>query len=467
MPLADVLTLSGSHRAEGWHLEPHDPLADRTGLEIVLTHCHDYGAWLSLGLEPEPDCVFVDLTGSARLHRSEWGLARRIQHELRTRHGWLVRIGIADTPTAAWAITRFEPHGSAASRAQRSVGTIQVVPPGGLDSILPRLPLAALRVSETVLKQCQELGVHTIGQLMGLSRASLPARFGSEPIRRLDELFGRWGEPWQLPPHVEPLIAEHTLEGPLTCPATLRHLLEHLTGQLVERIRRRNQGIVRLVARLRLERGSAREVEVALFRPTLSVRHLVDLVELDLERRDLGSPVVGLQIELVGLQRWQPQQVDLFNHRSHRAQKAWSQLVDRLARRLGLLNLQRAESVADAQPEHAYRAEPMVGANGKPVTLVARVWLTTARHRPLRLAPQPRRLILTTHHGPQPPEQFGCDGVHYRTMKWWGPERIETGWWRQQAARRDYFRVETQHASHVWIFRCLQEDRWYLHGWFD
>jgi protein ImuB len=49
----------------------------------------------------------------------------------------------------------------------------------------------------------------------------------------------------------------------------------------------------------------------------------------------------------------------------------------------------------------------------------------------------------------------------------WGPERIETGWWRGQDARRDYYAVTTQLGTRFWIFRRRDDGRWFLHGCFD
>ncbi len=49
----------------------------------------------------------------------------------------------------------------------------------------------------------------------------------------------------------------------------------------------------------------------------------------------------------------------------------------------------------------------------------------------------------------------------------WGPERIETGWWRGPTVRRDYYRVATQSGHWFWIFRDLNSGRWFLQGMFD
>ena len=49
----------------------------------------------------------------------------------------------------------------------------------------------------------------------------------------------------------------------------------------------------------------------------------------------------------------------------------------------------------------------------------------------------------------------------------WGPERIETGWWRRACMRRDYYRVETTAGLRFWLFRDLDDGGWFLHGSFE
>jgi protein ImuB len=54
----------------------------------------------------------------------------------------------------------------------------------------------------------------------------------------------------------------------------------------------------------------------------------------------------------------------------------------------------------------------------------------------------------------------------YRVARYWGPERIETGWWRGRSVRRDYYRVETDGGLWFWIFRHIDDGQWFLHGMF-
>jgi protein ImuB len=45
-----------------------------------------------------------------------------------------------------------------------------------------------------------------------------------------------------------------------------------------------------------------------------------------------------------------------------------------------------------------------------------------------------------------------------------GPERIESGWWDGDEARRDYFIARLHGDSIGWLYR--ENGAWYLHGLF-
>jgi protein ImuB len=48
-----------------------------------------------------------------------------------------------------------------------------------------------------------------------------------------------------------------------------------------------------------------------------------------------------------------------------------------------------------------------------------------------------------------------------------GPERITGLWWEGRDKTRDYFDVEDSTGRRFWIFRVLENRRWFLHGIFD
>ena len=48
-----------------------------------------------------------------------------------------------------------------------------------------------------------------------------------------------------------------------------------------------------------------------------------------------------------------------------------------------------------------------------------------------------------------------------------GPERLESGWWDGDDARRDYYVLETSQGQRAWAFAPPGEQGgWMLHGWF-
>jgi len=47
------------------------------------------------------------------------------------------------------------------------------------------------------------------------------------------------------------------------------------------------------------------------------------------------------------------------------------------------------------------------------------------------------------------------------------PERIEAGWWDDADVRRDYFILRTTSGADLWVYRDLQNDNWYLHGFWS
>jgi protein ImuB len=65
------------------------------------------------------------------------------------------------------------------------------------------------------------------------------------------------------------------------------------------------------------------------------------------------------------------------------------------------------------------------------------------------------------------PCKFLWSGKEYTVRQAWGPERIETGWWRGHDVQRDYYTVETHAGTRLWLFRQQADNRWFLHGCFD
>ena len=121
---------------------------------------------------------------------------------------------------------------------------------------------------------------------------------------------------------------------------------------------------------------------------------------------------------------------------------------------------------ADAQPELAWRGLPLLAASrtGRRPTAVKGAF--SPSERPLWLFRPPIRIEVTASAPDGPPARFRYLGREYCVARSFGPERIETGWWRRRGMRRDYYRVETEVGARFWLFRSLRDRRWFLHGEF-
>jgi protein ImuB len=69
--------------------------------------------------------------------------------------------------------------------------------------------------------------------------------------------------------------------------------------------------------------------------------------------------------------------------------------------------------------------------------------------------------------GKDRPRKIRRGGEEHVVVRSWGPERIETGWWRGHDIQRDYYIVETEQGTRWWIFRRHADRHWFLHGCFE
>jgi protein ImuB len=164
-------------------------------------------------------------------------------------------------------------------------------------------------------------------------------------------------------------------------------------------------------------------------------------------------------------------------------------LIDNLSGRLGNERVLGVMSGDDPLPENACQLYPLAGAQRSPASSrrpSARRHVsaspgsscshashlpaaTSPLRRPLTLLPEPLALQVESHEASSIPSRFRLPSQSrsIRILRHWGPERIESGWWRGPSVRRDYYRLETESGQWLWVFRILGENRWMLHGWFS
>ena len=494
----------------------HEPQKDQLALEALADSLELFSPIIGLQQAHQPDCIFLDITGLAHLFRGEEQLAMQVLQHGRSR-GYLMRVAIADTQGLAWGAARF----LVSSEAQPTVIPIQ-------DSqIMHSLPIRALRLSEANATTLLQLGVSNIGQLSKLPRRDLAARFGKEVCQRLDQMTAVLEEPI-IARHKPPVFhSRKMLDFPTSDLETVNVIIQQLTTQLCSQLAAKQQGALEWTVKMHCQtKRLPLQFCVRLFQPTATAEHVMQLVAMQLEqvlkpqgpsrsenpalprssqpkrrkRRRWVTLLDGQKMEIceisVGVTccvLLTQRQRHLFDENPRLNHQELAQLINRLASRLGTDHVVYPTLRRQAQPEHAFHFHPLIHP-GKRRGRTSR-YLNRQAHvlsRPTHLYSPPLLLEATPAAPPsslaarsrtlKPPSHItfvsNAEGqpstvaphpssaIRQRIVQSWGPERIETGWWRGPTTRRDYWRVETCSHQHFWIFRDLKNGCWFMHGAF-
>jgi protein ImuB len=446
-----------------------------------------------------PSALFLDVTGIGVLFGGEEQLLDAVCEQF-SGQGFRVKLAIAETIGAAWALTFASRVGQAASRQRDSAdppecgvhfGGPALAEASWSHPTLLSLLIHTLRVPHETVDLLAQLGVKTIGQLLELPRESLASRFGERLPLRLAQALGEAGE--VIAPHHPP--PSYEADWILDVPRGDWECLELVAAELLKRITAamapRQEGAVRLVCRLDCAGTAPLKLDVGLFRPSAAAKHLWDLVRMQLEQRHLPGPVGRITVQVVQSAPLESRQADLFGGSVLEGTRELSLLIDRLSGRLGMEAVVRPALARDPLPEKAFGELPLAGrisrrvgparsrqrssagpprrsidSGGSAPAETGLTHPTSVLFRPLELLNPPVILEVLSVVPDGPPIRFVFRGERHRVARYWGPERIETGWWRGKSVRRDYYRVETAEGQRFWLFRRLEDGAWGLQGVF-
>jgi protein ImuB len=523
--MAVLARVHGERACRVAEVEHDDPTADRESLERLARWCRRFSPTVGIESAPVPECLHLDVTGTAGFFGGEERLAKTVVWTLAAR-GLHARAAIADTPAAARAAAHhtdaLAPPGADGTTVAvlplRQAGGVRrtavrrrrrwaVVPKGAAAALLESLPVAALGLDEATIAVLREVGVDSIGGVLTLSGRSLASRFPPLLSRRLAEFRGTVAEPALAPGGESLPQASHAFDFPVPRADLDERLLVGVIEPLVDRclapLVGRGEGVLALQVRLEhasLSVSSAPTViDVGLFRPSASRAHLVELVRLRLARIRPPAELVGVAVEVVAAGAVPCRQRLLFGAAGLQSASADTEhgdadtevgmLLDRLSGRLGRAAVFEPQTAGDAQPEHAWIAAPprcrpagmspakrssMAGPAADDRGLRRRERGPAPRpvpagRRPIWMPPRPLPLdddAVVSVSPDGPPSLFRFDGRMHRVVQARGPERIETAWWRGPTVRRDYYVVETEAGARFWLFRRLRDGGWFLHGMF-
>jgi protein ImuB len=355
--------------------------------------------------------------------------------------------------------------------------------------------LAALRLPEDLLETLAHLGLAGVGDVLALPREQLRSRFGPLLLDRINQFIGAAPEVILAVDPPEEFVVGEALEHPLSQGEAIRIVVERLLERLCWLLAARRAGALGVACRIECEGTPAATFQFGLFRATACARHLREIAELQLERVRLGGPAAAIEVRAQRHATLVERQGALFDEsRSLDGSRQLAALVDRFAGRLGRESVAGVKLVRDAQPELAYREESLVGSEarssgmqgGRTMQSKRASKKTRARRgknqdkdksvagresehaggvleRPLCLLARPAAVEMASVVPEGPPIYFRHRGRRYDVARHWGPERIETGWWRRERAVRDYYRVETSEGRRFWLFR-RRDGRWFLQG---
>jgi protein ImuB len=432
-------------------LEDADPEGDLASLTALGDWCVRYSP--AVAADP-PDGLFLDITGVAHLWGGEAAMAADLAARLR-RQGAPVRIGVAGSAGAAWALARFA-DGEA------------VAAPGAESALLAPLPITALRLEPETAAQLARLGLARVGQLAVMPRAQLARRFGAAVLTRLDQALARGEEAlvFRRPP--TPWFARLAFAEPISAPEDLARAFHDIAGRLCARLAVEGQGAGRFELAFHRLDGRAERRAVGL---SLAGRDPQALARLFAPMLESIDPGFGVEVVTLAAERVEPlpeRQIGLDAVGEIAPEDGVVPLVDRLANRLGEDRVWRAAAFPSHIPERAVvRRAPFAADAGQS-------WPQN-RPRPVRLFARPEPIEAAAPIPDDPPIFFRWRGQLRRVRRAEGPERLAEEWWRRPHGEstpshvRDYYRVEDETGARYWIFRAGLYDgdvvpKWWLHG---
>lgn len=397
----------------------------------------------------QPDGLLLDISGCVHLWGDEQTYLMEIANRLGSK-GYQVRMAIADTIGAAWAVARF--------------GTTPVVESGTQRDTLSVLPVAALRLSTETLQRLHKLGLYTIGSIMHIPPAALRRRFSSELLLRRKQAFGEETEYLTPLQPIEPYTARLPCLDPIRTATGIEIATQRLLEILCKRLLGEGKGVRQVALTGYRIDGKTVQVVISSSRATVNIEHLFKLFTLKIPQIE---PALGIELfvmQALKVEAADPAQEALWGGVPGLEAAALAELLDRLAGKSGCRAIRRYLPDEHYWPERAIKQAMVLD---EKATTPWRI----DRPRPTRLLPRPERVVASAPIPDYPPMVFRYKGKVHQVKRADGPERIAREWWLDTGEHRDYYYVEDEQGQRYWLFRsghynddCPQQ--WFIHGFF-
>jgi protein ImuB len=433
-----------------------DAPADEAALAKLAAWCERY---TPMAASAPPDGLWLDITGCSVVFGGETELVGDLVRRLMW-NAIPCRVAVAGTCGAA--------------RALAHTGEAQtILPPGDEPAALADLPVTCLRLDDGIVLGLRRLGIRTVRQLQRIARAQITARFGAQPVLRLDQALGAIDEAIDWPRPAIEWQERLAFAEPIGTPEDLGRALQRLAERLCQRLAEQDQGGQRFVTRFFRVDDLVPRITVSTALPVREAAYVSKLLREKLDTVDPGFGVEVIALEAESVAPLRAPQSRLADLASPETSDRLADVVDTLSNRLGADRVSRMVPFASHVPERAVRRV-------SPLPMSQPSWVNDpAAPRPIRLLRRPEEIEVIALVPDDPPIRFSWRGVPHRVRAAAGPERIAAEWWsgKQPGKRpetdliRDYYRVEDADGARFWIFRAGlhapdRMPRWYLHGLF-
>lgn len=397
-----------------------------------------------------PSGLLLDASGCTHLWGGEEAYLQDIMRRF-TQRGYVVRAAMADTIGCAWAMARYgdAPFIVALQRQHQAMAA---------------LPVSSLRLPDATVVLLHKLGLRKVNDLLRLQPSALRRRFGPELLRQLQRALGDDEETITPVYPAEPYQERLPCLEPIVTRTGIELALEKLLEALCKRLRKEGKGLRTAFFRAYRIDGGTSGITIRTNQPSHHEEHLFHLFSLKLSTIEPKEGIELFLLEATQVEDYAPVQEKLWQTRRGLQDPQVSELIDRIAGKVGADAIRRYLPAEHYWPERSYHKASFL--TEEPAT----AW-RLQRPRPMLLLQPPEQIEVTAPIPDYPPMLFRHKGVVHKVSKADGPERIEQEWWIQQGEHRDYYCVEDEEGHRYWIFREghyneIQKPKWYLHGYF-
>jgi len=368
----------------------------------------------------------------------------------------------------------------------------KISPPGEDQKTLAQLPLESLLQLEGllaweqshrvqhVISFFQTLGFRNLDQLMHFELPSFRERWGTLGTNLWKRLHLREEQLIAPLTPVDPLISYGHFDDPVSSSDVLMQKLDPCLELLFMRLEGQQRFATKLEIILHCEYSKKQHViQIEPVSPNRNLNLYLDLLERKLDQCDLENPISEFEVTVFDAPE-KIHQLDFFEAEKSGGEKeqSWQRLISFAKQsniEMGFLQPEPSHF-----PERSYRLISDWPKNLSAADIVSRLAIPTAKDsdqaiqvksvyaKGLASSPRPSLIL-------QEPLALSKNFIeHLKFFSQLPSERIESSWWeyfrrspRENHRARDYYFAVSAEGQLLWLYRDLEEDRYYLHGYFD